>query len=253
MSIELKTLLQQCEQILQPRKFKDYCPNGLQVEGKPTVKRIVSGVTASQALLDAAVEYAADAILVHHGYFWKGEAEAITGIKRNRLKTLLNNDISLIAYHLPLDAHPALGNNAQLANKLGLEVDDGLEVGNPDSIGLIGHLKTPMSAQQFSDHISQCLGRKPMMIEGGDHQIKTIGWCTGGAQGYIEKAIDLQLDAYLSGEVSEPTFHAAVENGIHYFAAGHHATERYGAKALGEHLAELYGLEHQFIDIDNPV
>lgn len=253
MTIELKELVAHCEQLLQPGKFRDYCPNGLQVEGKPEIKRLVSGVTASQALLDAAVAWQADAILVHHGYFWKGEAEPLTGIKGKRIRTLIQNDISLLAYHLPLDAHPELGNNAQLAQQLGLTVTGGLDVGNPDSIGFIGTLDEEMSAQAFAQRVAERLGREPLLIEGGEHCIKTIGWCTGGAQGYIDKAVELGVDAYLSGEVSEPTFHAAKENDIHYLAAGHHATERYGAKALGEALETAFDIEHRFIDIDNPV
>jgi len=253
MAVQLDALLAYCENLMVPGKFRDYCPNGLQVEGKPTIQRLVSGVTASQDLLDAAVAWQADAILVHHGYFWKGEPEPVRGIKRKRLKTLLQHDISLIAYHLPLDAHPVLGNNARLGAELGLETTGPLELGNPDSIGLVGKLSEPQTAAEFSAHIAQVLGREPLLIEGGDHPIHSVGWCTGGAQGYIEKAIAQGLDAFISGEVSEPTFHAARENGIHYIAAGHHATERYGAQAMGEALANEFGLEHRFIDINNPV
>ncbi len=228
-------------------------PNGLQVEGRPEINRIITGVTASQALLDRAVELQADLILVHHGYFWKGEAEPIIGMKKNRLKTLLSNDISLVAFHLPLDGHPLFGNNAQLAERLGLEVCGGLEPVNPLSIGLTGRLSSPLSAEEFSQQIAAALGRKVMHIEGGPERIETVGWCTGAAQGYIEKAAALGLDAFISGEISEPTVHCARELGIHYFAAGHHATERYGVQAVGEHLAEKFGLDHEFIDIDNPV
>lgn len=253
MAVQLDALLAYCNDLMGPGRFRDYCPNGLQVEGKPTVQRLVTGVTASQDLLDAAVAWQADAVLVHHGYFWKGESEIITGIKRKRLKTLLAHDISLIAYHLPLDAHPTLGNNVQLGAVLGLETTGPLERGNPDSIGLVGQLAQPLSATDFAAHIGLTLGREPLLIEGGNHEVRTVGWCTGGAQGYIDKAIAQGLDAFISGEVSEPTFHAARENGIHYVAAGHHATERYGAKALGEALAAAFGLAHQFVDINNPV
>ncbi len=253
MAVQLDALLAYCNDLMGPGRFRDYCPNGLQVEGKPTVQRLVTGVTASQDLLDAAVAWQADAVLVHHGYFWKGESDVITGIKRKRLKTLLAHDISLIAYHLPLDAHPVLGNNVQLGAVLGLETTGPLERGNPDSIGLVGQLAQPLSATDFAAHIGQVLGREPLLIEGGNHEVRTVGWCTGGAQGYIDKAIAQGLDAFISGEVSEPTFHAARENGIHYVAAGHHATERYGAKALGEALAAEFGLAHQFVDINNPV
>ncbi|WP_027859340.1 Nif3-like dinuclear metal center hexameric protein [Marinobacterium jannaschii] len=253
MSVKTEELIAALDNLLEPGQFRDYAPNGLQVEGCPEVKRLVSGVTASQALLDAAVEWEADAILVHHGYFWKGEDACIRGIKRKRLKTLLDHDINLLAYHLPLDAHATLGNNARLGDLLGLKVTGGLEVGNPRSIGLVGELETALTAQQLTQRIATVLGREPLHIDGGPELIRTLGWCSGGAQGYIEKAVALGLDAFISGEVSEPTFHSAQENGIHYFAAGHHATERYGAKAVGEYLAEAFALEHRFIDIPNPV
>lgn len=253
MAVTLKQLINYCNTLLTPDVYRDYCPNGLQVEGRPEINRIITGVTASQALLDRAVELQADLILVHHGYFWKGEAEPIIGMKKNRLKTLLSNDISLVAFHLPLDGHPLFGNNAQLAERLGLEVCGGLEPVNPLSIGLTGRLSSPLSAEEFSQQIAAALGRKVMHIEGGPERIETVGWCTGAAQGYIEKAAALGLDAFISGEISEPTVHCARELGIHYFAAGHHATERYGVQAVGEHLAEKFGLEHEFIDIDNPV
>ena len=253
MAIALKQLIDYCDSLLTPDKYRDYCPNGLQVEGGNTVSRIISGVTASQALLDRAVEQKADLILVHHGYFWKGEAEPVVGMKKRRLKTLLNHDISLLAYHLPLDGHPLLGNNAQLADKLGLTIKGGLEPDNPLSIGLTGCLDQPLSGDEFSQHIGAALNREVMHIEGGPEQIVSVGWCTGAAQGYIEKAAALGLDAFISGEISEPTVHCAKELGIHYFAAGHHATERYGVQALGEHLAGKFNLEHEFIDINNPV
>lgn len=253
MSVKLNDLITYIEQRLEPGQFKDYCPNGLQVEGRGEVGKVISGVTASQALIDAAIEQQADAVLVHHGFFWKGENSCITGIKKRRIKALLDNDISLLAYHLPLDAHPEIGNNAQLGKLLGIDGFAALEVGNPRSIGNTGELPAAISAESFAEQIEKVLERKPLLITGGDHQIKTIGWCTGGAQGYIEKAIELGLDAFVSGEVSEPTFHSAKENGIHYFAAGHHATERYGVKALGEELAQQFNLQHQFIDINNPV
>lgn len=253
MSVSLKQLINYCNTLLTPDKYQDYCPNGLQVEGCPEISRIISGVTASQALLDRAVELKADLILVHHGYFWKGEAEPVIGMKKRRLQTLLSHDISLVAFHLPLDGHPRLGNNAQLAEKLGLQICGGLEPDNPLSIGLTGRLKKPLSAVEFSRHMSAVLGREVMHIDGGPEWIETVGWCTGAAQGYIEKAAALGLDAFISGEISEPTVHCARELGVHYFAAGHHATERYGVQAVGEHLAEKYELEHQFIDIDNPV
>lgn len=253
MSVKLSDLLAYMNQRLTPELFKDYCPNGLQVEGKENVTSIITGVTASQALLDEAVSAGADVVLVHHGYFWRGEDSCITRTKKRRIKTLLDHDMSLIAYHLPLDAHPEIGNNVQLARLLNLDITGGLEPDNPRSIGLTGRLKQPLSAQDFSEQVAHALDRKPLLIQGGEHLIETVGLCTGGAQSYINKAIDLGLDAYLSGEVSEPTFHDARENKIHYLAAGHHATERYGIRALGEELAQQFNLKHQFVDIDNPV
>lgn len=249
----LREVLTLLDQTLEPSRFSDYCPNGLQVEGRAEVRKVVTGVTACQALIDAAVAKGADAILVHHGYFWKGEDARVTGMKRARLKTLLAHDISLLAYHLPLDAHPVFGNNAQLARVLGLTIDGALEPGNPRSIGNTAVLPSPMSAQEFSDHVTSQLGREPLLIAGGPAEIRRIGFCTGGAQGYIDQAIALGLDAYLSGEISEQTVHAARECGIHYFAGGHHATERYGIRALGEFLQLETGIEVEFIDIDNPV
>lgn len=252
MSTSLTELLAAADALLTPERFQDYCPNGLQVEGRPRVRRLVSGVTASLALLEAARDAGADAILVHHGYFWKGEAPTVTGMKRRRLQLLLQQDISLIAYHLPLDAHPELGNNAQLARQLDIEITGGLQpVANP--IGNVGRLREPMAAAIFAQLIEQRLGRAPQLIAGGDHPVRTVAWCTGAAQGYIDQAAELGADAFLSGEISEPTVHSARELGIHFIAAGHHATERYGVCALGEHLAAELAIEHVFIDIDNPV
>jgi len=246
-------LLAYLDDLLETSRFQDYCPNGLQVEGKQQISTLVTGVTASQALLDAAVAKNADAILVHHGYFWRGETPTVTGLKYRRLKTLLAHDINLIAYHLPLDAHAKLGNNVQLAKMLDLEMDGEIAGTGDPAIGLRGKLKTPQSLNEFSSHIAGQLGREPTIIAGHDRSIKTIGWCTGAAQGYIQQAADSGLDAFVSGEASEQTTHMARELGIHYIAAGHHATERYGVKALGEHLAQHFGLQHCFIDIDNPV
>ena len=233
--------------------FRDYAPNGLQVEGRADVKRIVTGVTASQELLDAAVEYQADAVLVHHGYFWKSESPVIRGMKKRRLATLLKHDISLLSYHLPLDAHPILGNNAQLAAHLGIRTEGVMDEGELQGVGNVGSLAEAVSLDAFGQHVAAVLGREPLLIAGGEHPIRRIAWCSGGAQGYIQQAFELGVDAYLSGEISENTVHFARENGIHYIAAGHHATERYGIQALGEHLAATWGLEHCFIDINNPV
>lgn len=234
-------------------KIRDYCPNGLQVEGKAEVQKIITGVTACQDLIDVAVEKQADAILVHHGYFWKGEPEAIVGIKKQRIQTLLKHDISLLAYHLPLDCHSVWGNNIQLADVLDLEITGPIDPNDSKTPGNVGRLKNPMTAQQFSDHIAQCLNRVPQHIGEKDDLIETVAWCTGGAQGYMQYAINQGIDAYITGEINEPAVHNARESGTHFYAAGHHATERYGAKALGEHLAQEFKLDVEFVDIDNPV
>lgn len=251
MATSLQKLLIEANALMEPQAFQDYCPNGLQVEGRAEVRRLVSGVTASQALIDAAVDSGADAILVHHGFFWRGEDPCLRGMKRRRLASLLANDISLIAYHLPLDAHPTLGNNAQLAERLGIVVEGGLD-DSARPVGNVGRLPAPMSAVEFAAHVARELGREPLLEEVGGGMISRIAWCTGAAQSYIDRAAALGVDAYLSGEVSEPTIHSAREQGVHYIAAGHHATERYGVQALASVLAETLGVEHRFIDIDNP-
>lgn len=249
----LQDLVNYCDQLLAIEQFQDYCPNGLQVEGKLQVNKLVSGVTASQALIDAAIEQKADAVLVHHGYFWKGEDPCVVGMKRRRLEKLLFNNVSLLAYHLPLDAHDGLGNNAQLGQLLGFSVHGGFGGGRGPDIALYGELSAPVSAQHLASHIAQQLGRVPLHILGQGEQISKVAWCTGAAQNYIEQAVTLGADAFISGEISEQTVHVVRETGIHYYSAGHHATERYGVKALGEHLAGHFAIEHQFIDIDNPV
>lgn len=252
MAIALSTLVDEAERYLNSASISDYCPNGLQIEGRPQVRRIVSGVTASQALVDAAIEAQADVLLVHHGYFWKGENPCITGMKQRRLKALLAHDISLLAFHLPLDIHPEVGNNVQLAEQLGITVEGPLEPGNPRTVGLVGSLAEPLSPREFAMRVGQVLGREPLLIE-GPQMIRRIGWCTGGGQGYIDQAVAAGVDLYLSGEASEQTFHSAQENGISFIAAGHHATERYGVQALGDYLARRFALEHQFIDCPNPI
>ena len=252
MAIALRALVEEADRYLNAARIQDYCPNGLQVEGRPQVRRIVSGVTASQALIDAAVEAEADVLLVHHSYFWKGEDACITGMKQRRLKALLNHDLSLLAYHLPLDVHPEVGNNVQLAAQLGIEVEGELEPGNPRTVGLVGSLAEPMLASDFARHVQDVLGREPLLIDGA-RTVRRIGWCTGGGQGYIDQAIAAGVDLFLSGEASEQTFHSARENGISFIAAGHHATERYGVQALGEYLARRFALEHLFIDCPNPI
>ena len=250
--VKLNELVSHCDDLLEVDRFQDYCPNGLQVEGKPQVDTIVSGVTACQALIDAAIQHQADAILVHHGYFWRGEDHRIVGMKRRRIQALLNNGISLLAYHLPLDAHPVLGNNAQLAQRLGIGVEGQFGQGQPP-IGLHGSLPRPTSITDFLTTVENQLERQPLHIPGDVNQVQRIAWCTGGAQSYIEQAVELGVDLFLSGEISEQTTHIARETGTHYVAAGHHATERYGVQALGEQLAGDFGINHIYIDIDNPV
>jgi dinuclear metal center YbgI/SA1388 family protein len=252
MAVALNTLVEEAERYLGSAKIHDYCPNGLQVEGRPQVSRIVSGVTASQALLDAAVEAEADLVLVHHGYFWKGENPCITGIRQRRLKTLLKNDISLLAFHLPLDVHPEVGNNVQLARQLDITVEGPLDPENPKVVGLVGSLAEPMTARDFARRVQEVMGREPLLVE-GDQVIRRVGWCTGGGQGYIDTAIAAGVDLYLTGEASEQTYHSARENGVSFIAAGHHATERYGVQALGDYLARRFALEHLFIDCPNPI
>ncbi|WP_088329206.1 Nif3-like dinuclear metal center hexameric protein [Lacimicrobium sp. SS2-24] len=245
-------LTQYLNQLLCPENIQDYCPNGLQVEGKAEIRRVVTGVTASQALIDRAVALQADAVFVHHGYFWKGEDPCVKGMKRRRLATLLAHDINLYAYHLPLDIHPALGNNAQLARLLDIQVSGGLEASNPHSVAMRGRFERPLTVSELGERIHTRLQRQPL-IEAPAHQpLQTVAWCTGGGQGFIEQAAEQGIDAFITGEVSEQTIHTAREMGIAFFAAGHHATERYGAKALGEHLAGQLPIEVEFIDIDNP-
>ena len=236
--------------LLQPVKFRDYCPNGLQVEGRAEIGRILCGVTASQALLDLAIERDVDAILVHHGYFWKGEDGRITGLRKKRLGSLLNNEINLLAYHLPLDAHPELGNNAQLAKLFGWLPEGRF---GEQEIAWHGQLAESTSVGKVATTVAAALGREPLLIGDPDRPVRRVAWCSGGAQGYFEEAIAQGVDLYLSGEISEQTVHLARESGVAYLAAGHHATERYGIKAVAEHLTTHLGLDCQFVDLDNPV
>lgn len=248
--MELKALVDYTRQLLQVERYTDYCPNGLQLEGKTSVNKIVSGVTASMALLEAAKEAGADAVLVHHGYFWKNEDATIVGLKRNRIKFLLENDISLLAYHLPLDAHPELGNNAQLAKRLGIQIQ--AWVGNQGLLGM-GTLPQTLTLKDFSAQIQSQLQRAPLAMGDENKKVRRVAWCTGGAQSYFQEAIDLDVDVFISGEVSEQTYHLAHESGVACIAAGHHATERYGVQALGTHLAAQFGIAHEYVEIDNPV
>lgn len=246
-------LVAACDRELAVERFKDYTLNGLQVEGRERVRRVMSGVTACQALIDAAVAWQADLLLVHHGYFWKNEPVAITGMKRRRIQTLLAHDINLLAYHLPLDAHATLGNNAALGRRLGLVAEgcaDG-EVG--EGLLWLGRPAVPLSAAALAAHLATCLGRAPLLVEApGVGEIQRVAWCTGGAQDMITAAWEAGAEAFISGEISERTTHLARELGIHYLAAGHHATERDGVQALGEWLAGRFGVVHKFVDIDNP-
>jgi len=250
--VTLQKLVQYTNDFLQINRFNDYCPNGLQVEGTGKVQKLVTGVTASQALLNAACDKQANAILVHHGYFWRNEDARVIGIKRKRLAVLLKEDINLLGYHLPLDAHPEVGNNAQLARILGIQVDGVLQSDSQSVCGSDGHLIQTTSAEDFKRLIDATLRRDCIHVNAGPASITTVGWCTGAGQGFIELAVRQNLDAYISGDISEPTAHIAREAGIHYFAARHHATERYGIQALGNHLAQKFDLLHEFVDIDNP-
>ena len=252
--VQLQELVEYCNRFLRIDEFRDYCPNGLQVEGKAEIKTIVTGVTASQRLLDLAVELQADAILVHHGYFWKNEDAPIVGIKRRRVATLLENNISLLAYHLPLDAHGDVGNNVELARKLNIQNISCEQQGALKGLLWQGELISPCTADEFLKQIAVALNRKPLHLAApAKPRISKLAWCTGGAQGYIEQAAQLGVDAYISGEVSEQNFHLADELNLHYFSAGHHATESYGVQALGAHLAGYFDISVQHIDVFNPV
>jgi len=237
--------------LLDTAKFHDYCPNGLQVEGRREVRRLISGVTASLDFLEAAIAARADAILVHHGYFWRGENLCLTGMRRRRIALLLAHDISLLSYHLPLDAHPELGNNAQLSRKLGLRETSRF---GEQGIGMFGTLPSNVSnLKELRVSVEQTLSRTPLVIGDDARLVKRVAWCTGAAQDYFGDAIDLGTDVFITGEISERTVHLARESGVAFISAGHHATERYGVQALGEHISEKFGISHQYIDIDNPV
>ena len=245
-----KILGQAFDALLQPEKFRDYGPNGLQVEGDRNVQRLVSGVTASRALIEAAIAAEADAIVVHHGLFWRGQDGRVTGWMRERLRLLLAHGIHLFAYHLPLDAHPELGNNAQLGRVLGLTADG--RFGEQD-LGFVGMGAQPWAGPHaLADHVAQKLGRAVTCVGGQERPVRRVAWCTGGAQSYFEAAIAQGVDAFITGEISEPQAHLARETGVAFLACGHHATERYGAPAVAAHVAQNLGLQHQFIEIDNP-
>ncbi|MDK9687413.1 MULTISPECIES: Nif3-like dinuclear metal center hexameric protein [unclassified Halomonas] len=246
-------LVAACDHQLRATQFKDFTVNGLQVEGREQVRRVMTGVTACQALLEEAVAWQADMVLVHHGYFWKNEPVPITGMKQRRIKTLLANDISLLAYHLPLDAHAEMGNNAQLAKRLGWKVEGCLDGELGEGLLWSGRLVTPQSVSALAQQVGVILEREPLVVEAPSREpIERIAWCTGGAQDMITAAYEAGAQVFISGEISERTTHLAREMGIHYLAAGHHATERYGVQAMGEWLASEFGVEHRFVDIDNP-
>ena len=251
--MQLKQLCDFCDDFLRVHEFDDYCPNGLQVESSAEVTHIVAGVTASLDLIDAAIAQKADTLLVHHGYFWKGESQPITGFKGRRIRRLIRNNINLIAFHLPLDAHPQVGNNAQLGKIMGWDVLGSFGSVGKHDIVLSGALQTPMTLDELSASIENTLATSVLSISAGDRPIQTIAWCTGAAQDYIKQASARGIDAFVSGEISEHTFHFAKEAGIHYIAAGHHATERYGVQALAGVIEEQFGVRQQFIDIPNPV
>jgi dinuclear metal center YbgI/SA1388 family protein len=248
--MQLKKLCQFCDEYLKVDEFNDYCPNGLQVEANSQVERIVCGVTASQALIEAAIDQGADTLIVHHGYFWKGESQPITGYKGRRISSLIKNNINLLAYHLPLDAHPEVGNNVQLGRIMGWNTSASF---GEQNLVLEGSLAQSQTLAEVSRQIEAKLATTTLSISAGDHSIERIAWCTGAAQGFIEAAAECGVDAFVSGEISEPTFHLARELGIHYIAAGHHASERYGVQALAKVIADRFGIRQQFIDIPNPV
>lgn len=235
--------------LLDVPRFRDYGPNGLQVEGKPAIHKIVSGVTASLALIDAAIDARADAILVHHGLFWQGHDGRVTGWLKTRLERLLAHQINLFAYHLPLDAHAQLGNNAQLGRRLGWSISTSF---GEQALGCCAELAEPQGLDELVLSIEQALGKRVLLVPGDGRSLRRVAWCTGGAQGFFEGAIAAGADVFLTGEISEPQAHYARESGVAFIAAGHHATERFGAPALAEHLAQRFGLEHEAIEIDNP-
>lgn len=249
----LNDIIQWCDNTLKSSEFKDYAPNGLQIEGKPNVQKILCAVTASQSAIEAAIESGADALLVHHGYFWKGEAYPITGMRGQRIKKLIQHDISLIAYHLPLDSHPTLGNNAAIADLLGLEKLEPLDASERHPIGNIGYLAEPLSPEAFKTLVSDRLLYDALHLEASKAMIQKVGFCTGGAQDFIVKAASQNCDAYLSGEVSERTYYEAQELNVHYYACGHHATERYGVQRLAQALAQQFDIETIYFELNNPI
>lgn len=249
----LNDIIQWCDQTLKSQEFKDYAPNGLQIEGKSEVKKILCAVTASQTAIDGAIAYGADLLLVHHGYFWKGEPYPITGMRGKRIKSLIQNDISLVGYHLPLDSHPTLGNNAAIADMLELENIEALDPNERNPIGNIGYLKSAMSPEAFKQFASEKLGFDAIHLPADKTSIQKVGFCTGGAQDFIKKAAEQNCDAYISGEVSERTFYEAQELNVHYYACGHHATEKYGVQRLAKAISEQFNIEYSYFELNNPI
>ena len=250
---KLQDIIQWCDQTLKSTEFKDYAPNGLQIEGKTEVRKILAAVTASQDAIDAAIRENADLLLVHHGYFWKGEAYPITGMRGKRIKSLIQHDISLLAYHLPLDSHPSLGNNAAIADLLKLERIEALDPSERHPIGNIGYLNQPMPVEDFKKFVSEKSKFDITPLPAAKTMLEKVGFCTGGAQDFIVKAAEQGCDAYISGEVSERTFYEAKELGVHYFACGHHATERYGVQRLGQAISEQFDIEYVYFELNNPI
>jgi dinuclear metal center YbgI/SA1388 family protein len=248
--MNIKEILDYTGQLLEAERFRDYCPNGLQVQGRQQVERIVTGVTANMALLEAAHEAGADMVLVHHGFFWRNEDPRIIGVKQKRIRFLLAHEMNLAAYHLPLDAHPELGNNAQLGRLLGIDVEGRA---GEQSLLVYGQLQQEELLETFRSRVEFLLGRSVVLIGDGADIVRRVAWCTGAAQDFMQQAIELGVDVFISGEISEQTVHLARESGVSYIAAGHHATERYGIQALGRHLSDKFALKHAFIDIDSPV
>lgn len=248
--IERTTLSIYLDDLLQIAHFRDYCPNGLQIEGKANIGYIVTAVSANIEVLEHALQLGADAILVHHGYFWKNEDGRIIGTRKQRITKILCHDLNLFSFHLPLDAHPSLGNNIQLAQRIGIQVKGQL---NNEEMVWLGQIPENEILATFVKRLEQLFHRPALVVGDLNRPLSTIAWCTGAAQNYFERAIAAGVDVYLTGEISEQHYHLARESGVAFIAAGHHATERYGIQALGEHLAEKFGLAHTFIDSDNPV
>ena len=250
---QLKEIIQWCDETLNTHEFKDYAPNGLQIEGRSDVQKILCAVTASQEAIEAAIAQNADLLLVHHGYFWKGEPYPITGMRGKRIKSLIQHDISLVGYHLPLDSHPSLGNNAAIAELLQLENLQALDPSERHPIGNIGFLKHAMSATEFRDYLTARLGFNTIHLPAEKNQIQKVGFCTGAAQDFIGKAAEQGCDAFISGEVSERTYYEAKELDVHYYACGHHATERYGVQRLAKAISEQFNIEYSYFELNNPI